>query len=69
MGTQDKVGGTVGARAPRRKQTWGRDVGMGKTQGSRGNLEGMGPDTQEERDGLTLRALGSHGRILSKGGT
>lgn len=69
MGTQDKAGGTAGARVPRQKQTRGRDVGMEKTQGRRGNLEGMGPDTQEERDGLTLRALGSHGRILSKGGT
>ena len=32
-------------------------------------MYGAGPDTQAKRDSLTLGALGSQGRILSKGGT
>ena len=48
----------------------GQGCGDGEStreEGKSGNLDGMGPDTQAKRDGLTLRALGSQGRILSKG--
>ena len=50
----------------------GQRCGDGKNtgeEGKSGNLDGMGPDTQAKRGSLTLRTLGSHCRILSKGET
>lgn len=64
---------TASARAPRWRQPGAEMRGWEEhkvgEECKSGNLDGAGPDTQAKRDSLTLGALGSQGRILSKGGT